>query len=271
MCAMRITEEQRERSLDDLINSLYLKADLLWLSEEEIGQHLLPGEQGEWNALRTVLLHEKETRRIAATRIQLQNKVRAKLILEWLDKHLKSTTDHEKRQLERVMSEYLTKGAYLNLRTYMSDVLRKGPQRADKKRKRDLWLSGASLAGYAWEALCGIARLGIVFGIFTVTATKFEVVVAALLTMIYFAIYSVSSAYDLRFEANAFKSGMTDKRLRVLLKEEQTTDDRDIECQEQVQTAKVLTRSVVRFWIRGGFLALVWLVALFKLISTILG
>jgi hypothetical protein len=153
------------------------------------------------------------------------------------------------------------------LRDYLSDVLELGLKKAGRRRKRKRWGDGGYF-GHAWEVMVGIVRL-VVVGIFDVAQSKFETIVFAMLVMTYNAVYSTSIAQFQSRREMALGIDAQFRRIRRILKEELTGADRETEHEKEQDLSKEVGRDTIRFWIQVGFFSLIWLVAIWKLVSAV--
>ena len=260
-----------EQLVENLLRDLQAKANRLWLSDAErepLLDHLNYSYKDHWTELQSVLDDERKQLRCWLLRSELQTSVRNKLISEWIAQNVKTTED-EREALKYEIYSYVKEDRIEDLRRYLCDVLLLGLTKAQKRRRRKKYGDGGYF-GHSWEALKGIVRVVIVVAIFAAAQSKFETIVFAMLVMIYSTTYGSAAEESLGLQFLLVELRKEFKRLRRFLKEEVRDDDRWYEYLSEQELVKDHNREGVRFWIRTAFFWVLWLIAIRKLVASLI-
>jgi len=251
--------------IDTLLLDIAVKAKHLQLSSEEAAEFAF---EKDWNALKPVLLEWERSTHLKYVRQTLEKRVLERVISDWVEKNVSGST-LEKRSLKAEIESCIKEDREEELREYLPTVLELGATKAIKTIKHKKKWGEGGYGGYFWEAIVGIVRLVIVISIFTVAQSKFQTVVFALLVLTYYAVYSNSLAHFQSRTRMAFGIDGQFKLIRRLQKEEISKDDRELNHENEQELANTFTLQNIRYWIQMGFFSLIWLVAMWKLLSAV--
>lgn len=119
--------------------------------------------------------------------------------------------------------------------------------------------------GYLWLILKNLIVLFIVFAIFAKANNSFETIVFSLLVLIYLGLDTFSTLYGLFTVQAAIALDSELKRIRRLLKEEESESEKE----EIREVKKKLDRAWIKTYINGAFLFIIYLIALFNLFAAL--
>jgi PHD/YefM family antitoxin component YafN of YafNO toxin-antitoxin module len=269
-------QQTPDELISDLLISLSQKARYLQLTDEEARLYIFGKARPyayaishqDWEALQSLLADEVNKRHLDSVRHFLEEIVREAIVTEWIEKNVNGT-EIDKRRLKSDVEFHLRDGREADLRAYLSDVLEIGLKKAQQKQERKLQGDGGYV-GHVWVAVQGLVRLGIVVGVFSVAQTKFETAAFAILVLIYESISNIASGQARAMTGFWLAVEAHFKRIRRLLKEELSEPEREMRHEEEQELMRFAAREFrVRFWIRAGCSSLVWILALWKLLTTI--
>lgn len=122
---------------------------------------------------------------------------------------------------------------------------------------------------YIWTIVSNLITLFVVFAIFNAVYGSFETIVISLLVLIYVGFVNFAGAIGQTKIQEMLLLHEEFKRLRKLLKEEQTNDEIEFE-QIDVENVKRQMNDVqVKFYINVGFNAVIAIIAIFNLFGVL--
>jgi hypothetical protein len=122
------------------------------------------------------------------------------------------------------------------------------------------------MLGHLWAVVTNCVVLVIIFAMFGVATTRFETVVVAGLTLIYFAVVNTTTELSRQQGSFAQLVGEWLIRIRKLMNDSTTIDDEE-ELKEAMEGQSAAT---VRYYINGAFSLLVFIFVAFKLLGVLL-
>jgi|GEM_PF-1794735 len=129
------------------------------------------------------------------------------------------------------------------------------------KEKKNYW----NWAGYAWTVIINLITIGVVLAIYDSVYASFETIVVSLLILIYLSSQSFSMIYGKTTSATAFALDSEFKRIRRLLKDEPD----EYEMEEIQEAKKKVDKGMIKMYINGGFIFIIYLIALVHLFGAL--
>jgi hypothetical protein len=254
----------------DFMLELNRRVDRLDLTDEEIAsvteKHW---DKAYWEEIQGLLAAEDRARQSAGSRRYFQDKMREKLVIDFVTKHGQKDDRDERNKAESLITVYIQTDEREALQSFLNDVEQLGCKGANAKRKKDQAARG--YVGHAWTALVGLVRLAVVVGVFSVATSRFETIVFALLILIYNSVESNFGIYRMFWLREAMDMEANFKKVRRLLKEDLPQDEREAMFEKEQREGKDWSRQTTRSLIHYVFLFLTWAIALWELGAAILG
>jgi hypothetical protein len=120
--------------------------------------------------------------------------------------------------------------------------------------------------GHLWALILNLFALVVVLAAFSVAASKFEVVVVAGITLLYVTLVTgITNQVRFQLESLQATAGLLVRILRDLKDTKATDEERGLR-----EAREAYERQNVRYYINVAFLALLWLVATWELVTTVL-
>jgi hypothetical protein len=269
-----MADERSEQSIDAvklLFATLNYQLEQFHLSDDEI-LRLAKGHLTE-EAVQNVRPHleQRAQQRALDRHIEyFEAEVRAGLVTEFVQKHVKAKNDYAKQRFAREIAEEIGQGKRVELEPYLIDVLDLGLERAKEKRKRESKESNSRYIAYAWSVLKGLIRIAVVIAVFGIADSKFQTVVFALLIMTYNGLEGAVSSQGYLTLQMVTALNEEFARLRRLMKERLSSFDEEIQSEETQKLIKAANKSTVQYFIHGIFVSITWVIALWKLAESII-
>lgn len=250
----------------ELVNRLESEAERLEIDPDQLREYFAQGtiRESEWQALEPELTREHDGHEFLERKRKIQAAIRGKLVSNFIEQHASTRFNWEKHSLKRRIEMLLWESRREALQSYLTDVLEVGTEGADKNQKREQRKGGAAL--YTWAVIVGTIKLGIVLGAFSVSKTRFETVVVALIVLTYQMIESHSSDWNVHALLNNWEFRVASRRIRRLLKEEVPEEVAERELEEEQAFEKASYRSSIGTLIQAIFGLIIFAIALFELV-----
>jgi len=122
---------------------------------------------------------------------------------------------------------------------------------------------------YIWTVVVNLITLFVVFSIFSSVYGSFETIVISMLVLIYVGLVTSTGAAGQTKMQEILLVHEEFKRLRKILKEEQTEDEVEFE-KEDVESAKKQMKKVqIKFYINAGFNTIIFITAILNLLGAL--
>ena len=122
---------------------------------------------------------------------------------------------------------------------------------------------------YIWTVVTNLIALLIVFAIFDAVYGSFETIILSLLVLIYISLVSLAGGFGQTKMREILVTNQEFKRLRRLLKEEQSEDE-VLDENEDVENAKAQMKKVqAKFYINSGFNLFIFTIAIINLLGSL--
>jgi hypothetical protein len=269
-----MADEPSEQSIDAvklLFATLNYQLEQFHLSDDEI-LRLAKGHLTE-EMVQNVRPHleQRAQQRALDRHIEyFEAEVRAGLVTEFVQKHVKAKNDYAKQRFAREIAEEIGQGKRVELEPYLVDMLDLGLEKAKEKRKRESKESNSRYIGYAWSVLKGLIRIAVVIAVFGIADSKFQTVVFALLIMTYNGLEGAASSQGYLILQMVTALNEEFARLRRLMKERLSSFDEEIQSEETQKLINAANKSTVQYFIHGIFVSITWVIALWKLGESII-
>ena len=220
-----------------------------------------------WNKLEPFLAEEIAAQSRERLKQTLRQAVRERLIRDWIARYAGDISAEEQRLATRGIESYLEQDSREDLESYLEALLTLGIAAAEKKRK-----TSGRTTNYlqnAWAVLLGTTKVAIAFTVLSAAASRFETIVLAMLVLIYI---SAEAAHTVGLQASIGNAIGVHRELKCIhqtLDSYEYTEDRQALIQEQRDIKKVLQRGTVRIYVARAVAAVIWLLAVWKLVSAI--
>jgi hypothetical protein len=261
-----------ECALLALFFSLDSRADLLDVTWDYLLDIPLLIPHGEvslkgWEELEPFLLEEVAAQRRERLKQRLRAAVREKVIGDWIARYVKGLSQDEEKTLKSRIETDLEQDSKKELGEYLELVLTDGIAKAEQKKKKE---QRAGYPGHLWVAILGIAKLVVAFKLFAAASSKFETIVFAMLALIY---VSVEGAYRASRYFTALSAiGADNQFIRIFraLKIYEYSREHQALIDQHRETKKLLPRMTIRFYLASAFSAVIWVLAVWKLTTSLL-
>lgn len=259
-----------ETLVRDLLQELKTKVEWLAITEEELdelGAFDYSAARDEWVELDEIRAAEDKERRRDSIRARFKNVVRRSLVEQWLQQHASMKQQSQRKRVLDTIQLYLRDDREDELFHYLCDVLVIGLEKADKKQTSKLRGGSFYPVLIAWAILTGLLRVGLAFGVLAVASSKFETIVFALLILIYYGVVSASAAERYYNSSTGKRSENLLMRLMLKLNHDELDWEREHRIEAEREASQNVARGAVPFLISELSIGLVWLLAMYKLVT----
>src|SRR5262245_37101990 len=228
-------------------------------------------DKEQWHKTKELLEIEEAKRRerwlVHENRKHTEDRLADQLLDGLIEKHLPKADWKEKAFFKQEIKEEFEKYDSYDLdpaTNYIRELLKSGLQGIRHRRRASKHYWKRSFR-HGWTVVKNIIAVVLALIIYDAASTKFETFAFSLLILIYLRVVLFSSAWTIQNSQNLLALDREFKRLRRLLGDKETHDERDV----VIEGRKRVDMDLVDLYITGGFGSLLFLIVLSRIYSVV--